>query len=112
MSEDGGRRRLIRDVRETVERLSSAGISTDVNALGRLEWFFAERVAALEALEDSPWVESLADARGEIETIYAVALYENRSELTAEEQADVAAVLRQVLATVPGDGDGEGVVLD
>ncbi|MEA2515903.1 MAG: hypothetical protein QOJ59_5392 [Thermomicrobiales bacterium] len=104
--EAAARARLVRDVGETVMRLRAAGVALDIDALGRLSGFLKERVAALQSLDDSPWVEALADARGEIETIYATALFEDRSGLSPAERAAVDVVLCQILEWLPSEPVG------
>ena len=73
----------------------------DVEKLGLLSWFLTIHAAAMEEDEDSLLVSEIADARGEIQVIYAIALYQNRTELSEIELIDARTALSHLFEVLP-----------
>lgn len=80
-----------------------------VDALGALSTDLKVLVSVLEGAVNQEWVEALRSLRNEIESVYAVVLFQGRSVLTGEEVRDIRATLdrlRSLLADEPEANSG------
>jgi hypothetical protein len=88
-------RGLVEGMRESIE-----AFDVDRLPIDRLVWELKSRLAALQQIADTKWVEELSSIRNQLEVVSAFFIESGRSSLSEEEHREVGDILAELRAAL------------